>query len=339
MSFNPNIIFIIPIFFNLLIILFFNKICDFLNVFDLPDNVRKFHKKKIPLVGGFIFFLNFTLIILLDLYLNNSASLSLLKFFYKREIFMLIIVSLLIFAIGYYDDKSNLEPLRRLLLIILCIYLFLVFSETTRINSINIKLYDFNYKYILREENFVFTLFCILVLINILNFFDGINLQLIFYSILIFIYLYFKTNINLFLILIIPLIFLGYYNYKNKLFLGDSGAYLLAFIISIFLINSHNIGFIENSFEVFALFSLPFFDSLRIIYYRVKFKKKFYEGDYSHFHHILIQVFGLKKSEFLICLINFLLISIVFFDYLLAIILSLILIIIANYFSKKNKKN
>ena len=285
-----------------------------------------------------LFFFKFYFNYFLDLYLNNSASLSSLKLLHKREIFMLIIVSFLILLIGYYDDKHNLEPLRKLLLIIVCTYLFLVFSQTTRINFINFIFYDFNYQYILREENFIFTFFCILVLINILNFFDGVNVQLIFYSVLIFIYLYFKSNIDLFLLLIIPLIFLGYYNYKNKLFLGDSGAYLLAFIISIFLIKSHNEGLIENSFEVFALFSLPFFDSLRIIYNRFKIKKKFYEGDYNHFHHILIQVFGQKKSEFLICLINFLLISIVFFNYLLAIILSLLFIIIASYLKKKKLK-
>ena len=45
---------------NLTILLFFSKLITFINIYDTP-NIRKIHKKKTPLIGGFIVLLNFIL--------------------------------------------------------------------------------------------------------------------------------------------------------------------------------------------------------------------------------------------------------------------------------------
>lgn len=338
MSFELNFnIITITVVFNLFIYLFFYKIVHFYNIYDIPDDFRKFHKKKVPLVGGLIFLLNIFFVFFLEFFINDSILFNLLSFQHFREKIIFFIISLSIFFIGYYDDKFSLNPFRRLFLLFFAIYIFLIFSETTRINYINFNFYNFEYFYLLSSENLFFTAFSIIVLINIFNFFDGINLQLMFYSLLIFCFLFYKFNVDQIILLIIPLIFLCYYNYKDKLFLGDSGAYLLAFIISIFLINSHNLKLVD-SFEVFALLSLPFFDSVRIILRRIVLKKKVYEADYNHFHHILIRFYGIKKSQFLICLINFVLIFLVIFNYNLTILLSFIIIILSEYFLIKFDK-
>ena len=53
--------FFILIFFfilNLFIFISFDKINLFKLIVDKPDNFRKFHKKKIPLAGGIILFIN-----------------------------------------------------------------------------------------------------------------------------------------------------------------------------------------------------------------------------------------------------------------------------------------
>jgi len=46
---------------NFLIILKYKKISDFLNIYDYPDQERKIHLKKVPLIGGLIVYINFVL--------------------------------------------------------------------------------------------------------------------------------------------------------------------------------------------------------------------------------------------------------------------------------------
>ena len=50
------IIFLIII--NLSFFTFYNYIESFLNIFDIPDKIRKFHLKKISVLGGFFIYFN-----------------------------------------------------------------------------------------------------------------------------------------------------------------------------------------------------------------------------------------------------------------------------------------
>ena len=80
----------------------------------------------------------------------------------------------------------------------------------------------------------VFTIFCILILINSLNFYDGINGQSCLIFIYCFTYLLLKSDFNYFYITCIILIFIVMaQNLKNMFFLGDSGIYLMGIILSI----------------------------------------------------------------------------------------------------------
>ena len=66
------------------------------------------------------------------------------------------------------------------------------------------------------------------------------------------------------IILIFVLIIFLVFNFQNKIFLGDSGTHILAFIISYVIIKSHNI---EQSFspeEIFIILSIPGLDMFRL---------------------------------------------------------------------------
>ena len=52
---------------NLLILLFFKNFSRIIGLYDRPDGIRKLHKRRIPNIGGFIFFGNLSVIVL---YLN-----------------------------------------------------------------------------------------------------------------------------------------------------------------------------------------------------------------------------------------------------------------------------
>ena len=47
---------------NLIILLNLKKISQLLNIYDHPDGKLKIHKAKIPLIGGFILIINFSII-------------------------------------------------------------------------------------------------------------------------------------------------------------------------------------------------------------------------------------------------------------------------------------
>lgn len=334
MNIESQYIFIILILCNFFIYLNLDKLSKILNIYDYPDNLRKIHKKPVPLIGGSIFLLNIIFFIIFDFFFNEKVYLSFLQFNSLRETLVFFLTTNCIFIIGIYDDKFNINALLRLALMLFFSYFYLLFSNQVILHRIDFIDLDFSFSF--GPEKLFITLMCIITLINILNFYDGINLELVIYCLLVFIFLLFKTQNELFLFFIIPLIFVGYLNYKNKLFLGDNGAYLLGFIISVLLLKSYNNSYIPNALEIFAIVSLPFFDSLRVILKRIALKKKIYEADKTHIHHILYEKFGQKKSIKIMFLINFITFIFLYFNYLLAILFSFLVIFLSSFFLKKN---
>ena len=141
-----------------------------------------------------------------------------------------------------------------------------------------------------------------MILINALNFYDGINGQscLIFLSF--FSYLLIKSDVNFFyLICIILILMVMILNFKNLLFLGDSGIYLLTIILSISLIYEYNIQKnIIYADEIFFLLLFPGVDLLRLTITRSLNSKNPFLGDRNHIHHLLINRFSLLFSNIIL---------------------------------------
>ena len=120
--------------------------------------------------------------------------------------------------------------------------------------------------------------------------FDGINMQTATYSIIVFIVFLSKgIYINLSIILIFVLIIFLVFNFQNKIFLGDSGTHILAFIISYVIIKSHNI---EQSFspeEIFIILSIPGLDMFRLFLWRIINGKNPFKSDRNHIHHLILK--------------------------------------------------
>ena len=100
--------------------------------------------------------------------------------------------------------------------------------------------------------------------------YDGINLQNISYFLFLIIIIFIFFGFIDFYIFLAPVLFLlAFLNLKNKMFLGDSGSYILSFLISILLIFIFNSTQIEIYSDVVFLFlCLPGYDLLRLAIYR-----------------------------------------------------------------------
>ena len=280
------------------------KISKYFKLVDFPDHLRKLHVDEVPLAGGVFFGILFLFFFLIYLYFYFFDKFYLN--FPKSEIndfFILFFSILSCFVVGIFDDKKNLSPQSKLILIFLIIFFSLnCLSE----NFVLTKLYFFsNITKQLDTFATLFTAFCFLLLLNASNMADGVNsLASIMFSIWIYI-------INIFLdqnsyyffincILIFSLLLFAIFNFKNKCFLGDSGCFILSVYISFITIYSYNLNLnndikILNIESVFLLFLIPGIDMFRIFLKRIYNKKNPFRPDNDHFHHILIRKISISR--------------------------------------------
>ena len=300
--------------FNLFLILNLKRICSILNIYDYPDGKLKLHKKKIPIAGGFILAINFTLIFLYQILYLKKFFIFDIESIQNIELFSLLILIYGYFFLGLYDDKFHLNPLRRIIVSIFIISTAIFFNKNLMITDFSLTFYD--KRIFFGNFSFIFTIFCILILINSLNFYDGINGQSCLIFITFFTYLLFKSDFNLFYLICTLLIFIiAILNFKNMLFLGDSGVYLLSIILSISLIYEHNVqNNISYADEIFFLLLLPGFDLVRLTITRMFNSKNPLLGDRKHIHHLLVSKFSLTVSNTI--LFSFSILPVVLFIFL-----------------------
>ncbi len=284
MSLNLIILNITLFFVYLYISSFFaNKI----GLIDYPSD-EKTHSKPTPAIGGLVFFS-----IYITIYTQILLNLKLDNFYHYLTIF-----SFLIFIIGYLDDIKNINPYLKSLSFILIIFIFLFLNEEIVLKRIIISFLDSTYE-LNNFFKYIFTILCFWLLMNSFNLIDGLNGIAISYAITLFIsfLLIFDLNnidyfiiLNLILILSLCLI----WNVKNKIFLGNNGAYLISFFLSVFLIKFYNQNLSTSKFEadrIFLMLMIPGLDMLRLFIFRLINKKNPFERDQNHLHHYLKKKF------------------------------------------------
>ncbi len=270
------------------------------------ENHQSFsNKSNVPLSGGI-----FLLVPLIFFSFNNI---------------ILIFFIISIFLIGFFSDRKVLvSPQKRFIFQSVLILLFVIISDL-RILSSRIELFDILLDY--KVFGYIFSAFCLLILINGKNFIDGLNGLVIFYSIII---LYFLTNLGLInyliisdqtvslILLLLSLLFL--LNIFNVLMLGDSGAYLLGFFLGYIVISSHIYNPDISPYFFISLLWYPCYENLFSIIRKLKKKSSPLKPDSKHLHQLVF--FFIKKklnlslllannlSSILICFFNFLIIFI-----------------------------
>ena len=261
---------------NLLFYFSLSQISKIVNLYDIP-NKRKIHKNSIPLLGGFLIFLN---ILIYLLFLEN----------YDENFLNILIVSIFFFLLGIVDDKIDINANFKFVISLGIYLIFLLLNDTFLISKINFFFIDYEFNYF---ESYFFTILSLLLFLNALNMFDGINLQSLTYIFFIcLVFLSKNYEINFFVNLILAIIFLLILNAKSKIFMGDNGIYIIAPILSLSIIL---LGEKYNSLthpEIFMLMFMPGIDMFRVFIERVLKAKSPFGADKIHFHHLILQNFG-----------------------------------------------
>ena len=236
---------------------------------------------KIPLSGGlYILFSFFIGIQIFKLQINTYFYLYLIP----------------IFILGYFSDTlPKLSPKLRLFIQVVLIVTFVSFLEVTILKT-DIFFID---KYLnVKIFNIFFTSLCIIILLNGLNFIDGVNNNLVGYCLIVFFLMYTHTN-NTFEYLYIILILLVFYifNFFEKCFMGDNGVYVVSIILSYFVIDF--VGSNDNFSPIIAVNLLwyPAFENLFSILRRTVIKDKIYSADRKHLHILLFSLINLKTKR------------------------------------------
>ena len=230
-------------------------------------------KEKIPLSGGIIILISYFI-------------------FFTGYSKLLLIFIFLLFVIGIISDvKVNFSPSIRLSLQFLTIILFL-FLYDLQIENTRILILDNFLKN--KLLNYFFVSFCLLILINGSNFIDGLNTNVIGYYLIISILLLQTNFINdlafskmQWTLWIISLSIIYIFNLLNKIFLGDSGSYILAFIYGVFLIKFYSSNNYISPFFIIAILWYPCFEMLFSIIRKLLTKRSPILPDTGHLHQLL----------------------------------------------------
>ena len=316
---NPTIFFLIFLV-NLILFYNFKKLSKFLNIYDKPDDILKKHSKTAFPLGGIILYLNLTLLFILDLI---SSKLNIYGLDQINLVIFFITISL-IFLLGFFDDKFYFNYSIKFYSLSIILVGILLFDKNLQITDLRFSIINLQISidYI---QVFITTLF-ILLFINALNMFDGINLQVGIYTFIISFFLFYINPDNfIFLYIIFFIIFFLFFNYFKNVFLGNSGSMLVSFILSYYFIKYYNLEYFSYSENIYMFMCIPGLDMFRLFIERILKNKNPFKGDNNHIHHILVKNIGFLKYTVLIQLLILISILLSFYNLNLSIVISLII--------------
>lgn len=275
------------------------RVAELKHLFDEPDQDRKKHIHKTPTLGGVAIFAG---LIISFAGFKDYLSLTDVKY--------LIPALIIIFFAGIKDDILVLTPLKKFLAQFISAFLIVALG--------NIKINSFYGMFGLQEmpagAAIIFTILVIVTIINCYNLIDGVDglagsLGMV--SSLTFGVWFVGTEHWSLALLSFALAgslfgFLFFNWSPAKIFMGDTGAMLVGFILSVLAIHFIELNkaltinpeyWVNASTSVaIGIMAIPLFDMLRVFGLRVLKKKSPFHPDRTHIHHLLIDL-GLSHRQ------------------------------------------
>ena len=308
-----NVSFLLLSFFATYFFLFFSLKNNFFSVLIDYPNSRKKHLNNIPAIGGLVIFSVLICFILsvniLDYTIPHVPS------FY----FFLLSVSAF-FLLGLIDDIYKLNVFLKLFFqIVICLFSVLMIDFIGEFKWPFLSLLNLN------DYSFIISLIFMLIVINGINFLDGVDGLLCVLSIFMLLSFLLLNEMNLiffYMILIGSLLaFLIFNKPPAKVFLGDSGSLLIGSILVLLFFNYSYQNSINNNFflPIIVLF-LPIIDFIYVVIIRFAKPGSIYQrfinifsADRKHIHY---KILNSTNSSFktVICMSSF---NFIFLIYLL----------------------
>ena len=261
------------------------KYSNYLRIFNQKKQIQNIHIGEISRLGGLIIFLNLV---------------SIFYFIKNYEILWLLFISLIILIPAVIEDLNvNLPPIIRLINIIF-------FSGIVIFNLETLPIFNFYFlENFFNSETFKFIFFSLALcgVINGQNIIDGTNGLSVLTGISIFgciLYLGFYLNdddlITTSLIIIFILVSFLLFNFPfGKIFLGDSGSYLIGLLAGYLIIKTFAIHENLPSWSAVIILYYPTMETIFSFCRKIYNKKSPFKADNKHLH---IMIFLLISKNF-----------------------------------------
>ena len=270
---------------------------------------RKNHKEPIPLVGGMAMFIGFT-IAYVTFFMIIRKPFGLNDFLQKMSI---LVGASMILGIGIVDDffktkEKEFPVLPRMIVQLLAATL--VFFAGIRFVGLTIPFTQQYYAFHPIAQ-YLLTIIWIFGVTTVINWSDGLDglaggLSAISGTTMFICAAYMgETDSSLMAILLVgaAVAFLRYNKFPAKIFMGDSGANFLGFILSVVALYGafKQATIVSVSIPVLAL-GLPIFDNISLVIKRFLQRKPIYKADAGQIHHRLLKK-GLSPSQVVLVLV------------------------------------
>lgn len=310
-----------------------------MNAVDIPKDDRRMHKKPIPRWGG------------TAIYLGFIVSVACFTPVIDKRLVGILIGSLIMVAVGILDDKYALNAKVKLLGQSLAAITVIAFG--VRINAFNGVLSFLDNPFVTQCFSAVVTFVWIIIVTNAVNLIDGLDglaasISSISAFALVFICIITgKYDMAVILVAVAGACmgFLPFNSHPAKIFMGDSGALFLGYILSTMSVEAFLQGYSAMSFiPPIVVLGLPIFDTSFAIIRRLYHHKGIMSADRGHLHHRLIDG-GFTQKETVTILSTFSALlsisAIIFiskgFNRAIVLILAMILLIICVKLYRTNK--
>ena len=271
---------------------FIRKLAFVLGAVDNP-NARRINKKPMPTIGGLAIFVAF----------NIGEFVLLRKDFPTHELFSVLLASSVIILTGLIDDILELKPRQKMFGIFIA-SLVVYFLAGIKVRELSLPLLGHLQ---LGWWSFPLTIFWILALTNAVNLIDGLDglatgvtlISLVTMGIVGFFFLKSWQHYVPIMCIMLAACLLGFlpYNFHPaKIFLGDTGALYIGFMISVFSLKGlKNVTFVSLLVPILIL-GVPITDTVYAMIRRKLNKKNISQADKHHLHHQLMRM-GLTHRQ------------------------------------------
>lgn len=258
------------------------KLAPRLKLVDQPNSApHKVHSQPVPLVGGIILFV---------VTLTGSVGIGIIS---DQPIPAFLVSGLIIFLFGIWDDYRSLSPLWKIMgqLAATLVLIFL---------GVQVRLFEQNWL------NLAITLLWMVGVTNAYNFvdsMDGLAIGLASLAAAFFMLITLESQqpkLSLFsTILFGASLGVFYYNAPPaRIFLGDSGAQVLGFLLGALAIAYNPLGYLRLAswYIPILLMGVPIFDTTLVVISRLRHKKRIYQASRDHTYHRLVAL-GMSSNR------------------------------------------
>lgn len=267
------------------------RLCERFSLMDVPADERRVHTRATPRLGGVAIYMSLVLALSSLLLISNLVTDSLA--YYNSVFFKVLVPSSLVLLLGVYDDLRGTNALLKFIGLGLIASLF--YAMGGRIEALAVPF--FGIVHLPAAISFFLTVFWLVAISNAFNLIDGVDglaTGAALFSSVVILIVALSGGHSVMIVVTIVLCgalagFLRYNFNPASIFLGDSGALFVGFLLaSLSLLGAQKATTAIAVMTPILAFGLPVVDTTVTMARRLIGGRPVFEGDGEHIHHMLL---------------------------------------------------